>query len=153
MHDLVKSYQKPGGPSGCAIKVDIMKAFDTVKWDYLINILTLMKFPEKVRRWIYLCLSTASFSISLNGSLTGNFNSTRGLRQGDPLSPALFILTMEGFTQLLRTQSQLHPFKFHPRCEHLKICSLAFADDLFILSRADEESIRIIKDTLNIFAS
>lgn len=153
MHDIVKSYQKPGGPSACAIKVDIMKAFDTVKWDYPKCVLAHMNFPSRFRHWIFLCLSTTSFSINLNGSLIGNFTATRGLRQGDPLSPALFILVMEGFTQFLKVNSQLHPFHYHTRCAPQKINSLAFADDLFILSKADEASIRTIKDTLNSFSA
>lgn len=95
-----------------------------------------MNFPKQFRHWIYLRISTASFSVNLNGSLLGNFKSSRGLRQGDPLSPSLFILVMEGFTQLLHENTQSNPFVYHPKCETTKLSSLAFADDLFILSRA-----------------
>lgn len=137
MHNLVKSYQKIGGPRCRAIKVDIMKAFDTVSWSYLMSILAQMNLPKQFRHWIYLCIFTASFSVNLNGSLVGNFNSSRGLRQGDPLSPALFILVMEGFTQLLQENTQNLTFIYHPKCESTKLSSLAFADDLFILSSAD----------------
>lgn len=133
MHEIVKNYQKLGVPGRCAIKVDIMKAFDTVRWDYLMSILDSMNIPPKLKKWIYLCISTASFSINLNGSLIGNFTSSRGLRQGDPLSPYLFILVMEGFTQLLKDKIRPSTFQFHDKCNTLSIASLAFADDLFIL--------------------
>lgn len=132
MHDLIKAYQKVGGPSSCAIKMDIMKAFDTVKWSYLMTILIHMNIPERIRNWIYICISTPSFSVNINGSLTGNFRATRGLRQGDPLSPTLFIFVIEGFTQLLKSKTQLGPFKHHLICNSLRLSSLAFADELFI---------------------
>lgn len=151
MHNLVKSYQKIRGPSCCAIKVDIMKAFDTVNWDYLMSILTQMNFPHRFRNWIYLCISTSSYSINLNESLTGHFKASRGLRQGDPLSPILFILAMEGFTQLLKSNTQILPFKFHPKCDSTRISSLAFADDLFILASADIPTINTIQTTLTTF--
>lgn len=151
MHDLVKSYQKTGGPSSCALKADIMKAFDTVKWDYLMSILSHMNIPEDVRKWIHLCISSPSFSININGSFTGNFRASRGLRQDDPLSPTLFIIVMERFTQTLKSQIQQGPFTHHPKCNSLNLCSLAFADDLFILSSTDKDSIRTIKRSIDIF--
>lgn len=112
MHDLVKAYQKIGGPSGCAIKMDIMKAFDTVKWDYLLTILTQMNIPKKVRQWIFLCVcvSTVSFSINLNGSLTDNFNVSRGLRQGNPLFQTLFILVMKVSTKFSKLKPSFSHF-------------------------------------------
>lgn len=142
---------KHGGPKCCAIKVDIMKAFDTVKWQYLLSMLKAMNFPPNFVRWIELCITTASFSINLNGSLTGNFKASRGLSQGDPLPPYLFILVMEGLTQLLEKQALSNPFSYHPKCTALNITSLAFADDLFIFSKADVNSVTSIKNTLNVF--
>lgn len=68
------------------------------------------------------------------------------------MSPALCILAMEGFTHLLKVNSQLPSFKYHRRCDNMKLSFLAFAGDLFIQSRADEASIKTIKDTLNNFS-
>lgn len=153
IHELVKNYKKQGGPKCCAIKVDIMKAFDTVNWRYLLSILKSMNFPDNFVRWIQLCITTASSSLNLNGTLTGNFKSSRGLRQGYPLSPYLFILVMEGLTQLLKRQSLTNLFSFHPKCGGLSITSLAFADDLFIFSKADYNSVSAIKSTLDLFQS
>lgn len=125
-----------------------MKAFDTLKWDYLFTILKSMNFPDKFLKWVKLCLSTVSFSINLNGSLTGRFTSTRGIRQGDPLSHSLFILAMEGFNQILNQKIRIQELNYHPRCERLKISNLAFADDLFILCKADISSIKVVMEAL-----
>lgn len=128
-----------------------MKAFDTLNWSYLMSILTNMLFPEQLRHWITLCISTVSFSINLNGSLNRNFKATRGLRQGDPPSPTLFILAMEGFTQLFQTVIQNHPFSYLLKCQPIRLSSLAFENDLFILSKADFPSIHTIRNILTKF--
>lgn len=101
--------------------------------------------------WTWLCISTASFFINLNGALIGNFKASRGLILGDPLSPCLFILIMKGFTQLLKGKISSSHFNFHPKCHHLNRSSLVFADDLFILSKTDTTSIMLIKEVLEEF--
>lgn len=74
MHEIVKNYKKTSGPKDSAIKVDIMKAFDMVKWEYLMTLLKKIGFPETYINWIWLCISTPSFSVNLNGSLVGTSN-------------------------------------------------------------------------------
>ena len=69
------------------LKLDFHKAYDTVRWDFLDKVLEMMGFGEKWRRWIGVCVSTASMSILINGSPSLPFKLKRGLRQGDPLSP------------------------------------------------------------------
>ncbi|GJR54299.1 RNA-directed DNA polymerase, eukaryota, reverse transcriptase zinc-binding domain protein [Tanacetum coccineum] len=73
-----------------------IKAFDSIRWNYLDHILDSLKFGLKWRSWIKTCLSSSRASILVNGSPTSEFSINRGLRQGDPLSPFLFILVMEG---------------------------------------------------------
>ena len=74
------------------MKIDISKSFDSVQWNFLLNVLAALDFPEKFIHWIHLCISTASFSIQVNGKLAGFFKSERGLRQGCALSPYLFMI-------------------------------------------------------------
>nr|GEU42839.1 RNA-directed DNA polymerase, eukaryota, reverse transcriptase zinc-binding domain protein [Tanacetum cinerariifolium] len=75
-------------------KVDFQKAFDSVRWDHLDDILDKFGFGHTWRRWIKSCLYSSKASILVNGSPTDEFSFHMGLRQGDPLSPFLFILVM-----------------------------------------------------------
>ena len=79
----------------CAFKVDIQKSYDNVYWDFLKLALEKFGFHSKMVHWIMVCLSTASFSINVNGDKYGYFKGARGLIQGDPMSPYLFTLVME----------------------------------------------------------
>ncbi|KAL0292636.1 UNVERIFIED_CONTAM: putative mitochondrial protein [Sesamum calycinum] len=91
------------------------------------------------------------FTVALNGSLHGLFPGKKGLRQGDPMSPALFLLCMEYFSRLIKRSTTNSDFNFHPKCEKLKITHLLFADDLMLFSRGDLPSIRILMECLQEF--
>jgi hypothetical protein len=78
-----------------SIKVDIAKAFDSVSWEFLLQLLSFMGFPRRWTEWISMLLSTASTRVLVNGRPGRKIWHARGLRQGDPLSPMLFVLVME----------------------------------------------------------
>ncbi|KAL2226589.1 UNVERIFIED_CONTAM: hypothetical protein Sindi_2017600 [Sesamum indicum] len=87
--ELLTGYNQVRLPPHCTLKVDIRKAYDTVEWDFLLAVLQFFEFPQTFTRWIEECVTTAAFSIGLNGNPHDFFAGARGLRQGDPLSPYL----------------------------------------------------------------
>ncbi|KAL2224964.1 UNVERIFIED_CONTAM: hypothetical protein Sindi_2996400 [Sesamum indicum] len=151
--ELFSRYNQMRLPPRCALKVDIRKAYDTVEWDFLLAVLQLFGFPPTFTRWIEECVTTTSFSIGLNGKPHGFFAGARGLRQGDPLSPYLFVLVMEalhlGFLQRIEQDMQ---FTYYWKCESSKVFQMGFADDLLLLCKADLDSIRVFKEGLDWFA-
>ncbi|KAL0401934.1 UNVERIFIED_CONTAM: LINE-1 retrotransposable element O protein [Sesamum latifolium] len=151
--ELFHGYNQQHLPPRCALKVDLRKAYDTVEWDFLSAALTLFGFPAQFISWIEECVTTPSFSVCLNGSSHGYFRGARGLRQGDPMSPFLFVLVMEVLTLiLLQFIDQDGGFSYHWRCGEVQLFQLGFADDLLLLSRADTSSIHIFKWGLMVFA-
>ena len=90
-----------------ALKLDISKAYDKVRWDFLYDVLDGVGFNEKVLNLIRTMVSTVQYVVLLNGSPWGNFEARKGLRQGDPISPYLFIMVAEvlgrSFTKLVNT--------------------------------------------------
>ncbi|XP_058189339.1 uncharacterized protein LOC131306925 [Rhododendron vialii] len=110
-----------------------------------------MEFPATFIGWVRACVTSPMFSIMINGGLVGYFPGARGLRQGDPISPYLFLLVMEAFSSLLTWNIGQGEFTFHPKCQALGISHVIFADDLFLLSGAQEGSLQIILSTLREF--
>ena len=108
--DMVRGYARSTLSPRCAIKVDLQKAFDSLNWDFILEILAVMHFPDQFIGWIKGCLTTSKFSISLNGRLVGYFNGARRVRQGDPLSPYLFVLAMNVLSKLLDAAAQHEVF-------------------------------------------
>ncbi|GKA87022.1 RNA-directed DNA polymerase, eukaryota, reverse transcriptase zinc-binding domain protein [Tanacetum coccineum] len=134
------------------LKVDFEKAFDTVNWKYLDHMLLSLGFGSKWRRWIKMCLHSTRASVLVNGSPSSEFPIKRGLRQGDPLSPFLFIIVMEGLHLALEdavSSGLIHGVKVGN--SDLYISHLFYADDLVIISEWNKQDMDNIIRILHVF--
>lgn len=151
--DLVNGYNSQSVTPRGMLKVDLRKAFDTVRWDFILAALRALAIPESFISLVSVCLSTASFSVSINGVMGGFFKSSKGIRQGDPLSPYLFVLAMECLSRLLMSRYEAESIGYHPKTEELRISHLMFADDVMIFFDGSSNSLHGISECLDDFAS
>ncbi|WJX23528.1 hypothetical protein P8452_12731 [Trifolium repens] len=143
-----------GSKGELALKIDISKAFDKVDWGFLKGMLVRMGFSETWVRWIMMCVSTVNYSVLMNFDKVGPIHPGRGLRQGDPLSPYLFILATEGLTALIKQsigRGDLHGVKI---CRGAPVVShLLFADDCFLFCRANIAEATHLMSLLDIYSA
>jgi hypothetical protein len=121
------------GEPGLLCKLDIEKAYDHVNWDFLLYMLRRCGFGERWCSWIAHCISTVRFSVLVNSTPTGFFSSSRGLRQGDPLSPLLFVIVMEALSKLFSAT------------EVINISHLLFADDTLVFCGANSDHLHYLR--------
>ena len=130
-------------------KLDIEKAYDHVNWETLFYLLERMGFGERWRRWLKTCVSTVRFSVLVNGSPAGFFGSSRGLRQGDPLSPLIFLLIMEVLSHIMKKIEEggfIQGFHVRPiNSTGIRVSHLLFADDTILFCDASREQILSIR--------
>ncbi|XP_033128797.1 uncharacterized protein LOC117129330 [Brassica rapa] len=149
--EIVHGYHRDKGPSRITLKVDIAKAFDTVNWRFIFNCLQGMGLPQTLIQWIQVCISTPSFMIGFNGTVQGYFKSNRGLRQGDPLSPYLFVIAMNCLSLMLDKAAEEGKFGYHHACKDTKLTHLCFADDLLIFCDGSLQSVKNVLEVLEAF--
>ncbi|KAH7515208.1 hypothetical protein FEM48_Zijuj10G0002700 [Ziziphus jujuba var. spinosa] len=133
------------------IKIDLKKAYDRLEWSFIDKALEVWGFSMDFWWMIRSCVSSVNFSLLLNGTICGSFKPERGIHEGDPLSPSLFILCFEFLTRILAKEEEqgwLHGIKVAHNAP--AISHLMYADDLLIMCPAEA---KIIKNCLHKYCS
>ncbi|RVX02750.1 LINE-1 retrotransposable element ORF2 protein [Vitis vinifera] len=141
-NEAIDAWQKMG-ERGLICKLDIEKAYDSLNWKFLMKVMRKMGFSSRWLGWMWSCISTAKFSVLVNGVSAGFFPSSKGLRQGDPLSPYLFEMGMEVLSNLIKRAVE---GGFLSGCrirgggrQPVHVSHLLFADDTIVLCEARKE--------------
>lgn len=152
MVNEIYSWAKKTNKKILLFKVDFEKAFDSINWNFLDSNLMQMGFGNKFRMWLRGCLGSARSSVLVNGILTEEFPLSKGVRQGDPLSPFLFIAAMEGLSVAMRSTCELGIFQGVklPNGGPL-ISHLLYADDALFLGEWSRNNIKNLARILHCF--
>ncbi|KAL9666794.1 hypothetical protein QQ045_001135 [Rhodiola kirilowii] len=147
MH-FIKTRQK-GGAEYCSIKLDMRKAYDRVDWKYLEQMQLRVGFSADWVDKVMKCVRSVSYRVRVNGLISDNSHPERGLRQGDPLSPYLFVLCTEWLARSLEEQQEqclIRGVKVSRTAP--MVTNLMFADDSILFVRAEVDDIMRLKSTL-----
>ncbi|WOL05350.1 hypothetical protein Cni_G14078 [Canna indica] len=142
---------KRSGTEGYLSKLDLAKAFDSVSWEFLLEILRKRGFPVMWVKWISSLLHSSESSVLLNGTPWKWFRYKRGLRQGDPLSPYLFLLIADVFARLMSRANQNSMISRINPGGGREITNLEFADDFIIFTQGDDDDIENLNILLRDF--
>ncbi|GJY25246.1 RNA-directed DNA polymerase, eukaryota, reverse transcriptase zinc-binding domain protein [Tanacetum coccineum] len=132
-------------------KVDFEKAFDSVRWDFLDDVLRKFGFGNKWCEWIQKCLKSSRGSILINGSPTEEFQFFKGLKQGDPLSPFLFILVMECLHLSFQKVVDAGMFTGIRLSQSVNLSHMFYADDAVFVGQWNDKNINTLTHVLECF--
>lgn len=132
------------------IKVDMEKAYDRMEWGFILKVLERFGFSNRWSDMIFRCMSNNWFTLLVQGAQHGFFKSTRGLRQGDPLSPSIFILAQDAFSRKLNHLMNMTPFigRFKGDNNFGGVSHLLYADDMIIFMEGNQRSLEYLKNLL-----
>lgn len=153
--EIVRDINKRNKHHNVVFKLDMTKAYDRVSWVYLIKVMRKFGFTERMIDMIWRLLSNNWYSILVNGQTHGFFASTRGLKQGDPLSPRLFIIAAEVLARGLYSLKEDKGFMGYglPKWSE-QINHLSYADDTILFCSAHRKSVqkmmKILKEYENV---
>ncbi|KAA3485416.1 reverse transcriptase [Gossypium australe] len=142
--------QKRTGKKGyITVKLDMSKAYDRVEWNFVKKMMLKMGYAHEWVGLIMKCITSVSYAVNINGYRGRVFQPTRGLRQGDPLSPFLFLICSEGLSSLMRVANQAGLVKgARVSRRGPEVSHLLFVDDCMMFGEAIEQGARNLKDIL-----
>lgn len=147
IQELISKIHKLNGKQGhMLLKIDLEKAFERLEWSFVHHTLTYFKFPAKFKKILLYCISTSSIVVLVNGSITSFIQPSREIKQGDPISPYIFILCLEMLSRYINHQVDVRNWdpitlgKKAPNFSHL-----FFVDGLTLMARANLKSSHIVK--------
>jgi hypothetical protein len=136
--------------SGVLLKLDLTRAFDSISWSFLFEVLRRMGFGERFLKWVSLLLNTANTRVLVNGVPGGRIVHVRGLRQGDPTSPMLFVAAMEVLTAAVKKAVERQLFAGLAGITALQRVSV-YADDVVIFCKPLATELEAVKAILRMF--
>lgn len=153
VQEAVHSIRRKKGRKGwMLLKLDLEKAYDRICWDFLEDTLKVAGLSEEWQRWVMQCIAGPSMTVLLNGEKTKPFNTSRRLRQGEPLSPYLFVMCLERLCHLIEMAVDLKEWKpINLSRGGPKLSHVCFADDLILFAKASVAQIRVIRKVLERF--
>lgn len=150
---MIHSMHKIRGKTGFfAIKVDLKKAYGRLNWDFIRDVLIELNFPSHLITIIMHCVTSVRTNVLWNGVRTDFFSAERGIRQGDPLPPYLFVLCMDKLSHLIAeavedgSWTPLRAGRRGPQIAHLM-----FVDDILLFGKASVRQMDKVKDVLHKF--
>ncbi|XP_055962295.1 uncharacterized protein LOC130015681 [Mercurialis annua] len=150
IHVIKNSRKKKDGMM--ALKLDMSKAYDRVEWIFVEQMMRKLGFRDQWISKVMRCVSSVQFSFLLNGSVKGKIRAERGLRQGDPLSPYLFLICAQGLSSMINSavnKKLISGIKFGDGCH---ISHLFFADDSLLFCKANSQECSLIKEILQVYS-
>lgn len=135
------------------LKIDLAKEFDRVSWLYLKMLLIHLGFPNNFITWIMACITTHTFSVLINGSASQFFHFERGLRQGCPLSPLLFLIVMDGLSCLIESAKRNGDLCGLEITDDYFLTHLLFVDDVMIFLDGSIRDSRSFSNIISLFSS
>ena len=136
---------------GAILKIDLSKAFDRVSWIYLRFLLTHLGFNYPFIKRIFACITTSSFAVLINGAASPFFHAERGLRQGCPLSPLLFLLVVEGLSRAILDAKRRGLFEGLRITSSTSISHILFVDDILIFCKDSKRDAERLSEILTLF--
>ena len=150
MHSL--KVRKRVSKTYMAVKTDVSKAYDRVEWDFLETTMRLFGFCNKWISWIMAAVKSVHYSVLINGTPHGNIAPTRGIRQGDPLSPYLFILCGDILSHLIKGRASSGEIRGVRLGNGVPpITHLQFADDSLFFCQANAKNCQALKDVFDVY--